>query len=62
VLEEFRTAMRDAAQVMRSTADRFDALVAREDLTLHELQAALEEDVAQLDAAMATLVREMGGE
>ncbi len=56
--EFFREIMRAAAQVMRTTGERWAALVAREDLSERELEAALAEDVELLRAALSTLGEE----
>jgi len=56
--EPFREIMSAAAQVIRATGERWAALVAREDLSEPELEAALAEDVELLYAALSTLGEE----
>ncbi len=56
--EPFREIMRVAAQVMRTTGERWAALVAREELSVEQLEAALAEDAELLYAAMGTLGEE----
>ncbi len=51
----FREIMRAAALIMRMTGERWAELVAREDLSEQELEAALAEDPELLCAAMDTL-------
>jgi len=56
--EPFREIMRAAAQVLRTTGERWAALIAREDLSVEQLEAALAEDVELLHDAMSTLGEE----
>ncbi len=56
--ERFRELMRAAALVMRATGERWAALLAREDLSERELEAAWAEDAEVLCAALSTLVAE----
>ena len=56
--ESFRAIMGAAAQVMRATGERWSALIAREELSERELEAALGEDVELLYAALGTLAEE----
>ncbi len=53
--EPFREIMSAAALVMRATGERWAALVAREDLSERELEAAWAEDAELLCAALGTL-------
>jgi hypothetical protein len=55
-----RPSMRAAAVVMRSTADRFDAILADGSLTEAEVLRRLELEADELYRAMATLDRELG--
>jgi len=52
--------MRAAAIVMRSTADRFDAILDEPSLTEAEVLRRLELEAGDLYRAMATLDRELG--
>ncbi len=47
--------MRAAALIMRATGERWAALLAREDLSVEELEAAWAEDAEVLCAALGTL-------
>ena len=53
-----REIMRAAALIMRATGERWATLVAREDLSERELEAAWAEDAELLCAALGTLVAE----
>ena len=55
-----RPSMRAAAIVMRSTADRFDAILDEPSLTEAEVLRRLELEAGDLYRAMATLDRELG--
>ena len=56
--EPLREIMSAAAQVMRATGERWAALVASEDLSERELEAAWAEDAELLCAALSTLGEE----
>ena len=56
--EPLRETMGAAAQVMRATGERWAALVADEDLSEGELEAAWAEDAEVLCAALTTLAEE----
>ncbi len=53
--ETFREIVRAAALIMRTTGERWAALLAREDLGDRELEAAWAEDAELLCAALGTL-------
>ncbi len=59
--EPLRELVSAAAQVMRATGERWAALVAREDLSERELEAAWAEDAEVLCAALGTLAAERDG-
>ncbi len=56
--EPLREIMSAAAQVMHTTAERWAALVASEDLSDEQLEAAWAEDAELLWAALSTLAEE----
>jgi hypothetical protein len=56
-----RSTLRAAAAVMRSTAERFDAVLADESRPELEVLTELSREVDELERAMATLERELAG-